>query len=661
MDIIDPLAAALGAYALAALAPLLARRHARAFSGILGLAGAAFSIVAGVLGVWGRGAKPGFSLGATSIPLMHLTFFVDPLAGFALVLLGFVSGAVLLHAMTNGGPRDQRLPALLSLLAGAIALVLTATQATAFLISWETMSLAGFLILALQDDAERGGAVGVRYLLYAHIGVAALLIAFAALYAATGSLDFSAYRGLAASQPLFASIAFGAALIGFGTKAGLIPFHGWLPPAYAAAPAPGAAMMSGVMSKTAIVLMARFLFAFLGPGPDWWGYALLIAGLTSAFMGVLAALQEDDLKLALAWSSIENLGIIFAALGLASLLLSHNAPDLALVAASVALFHAANHSAFKTLLFLGGGMVERGTGTRKLDSLGGLGSKMPVTACVFLVGALAISGMPPLNGFVSEWVLAQTFLRALSPATSMGVRFAAATSLAVLAMVGGFAVAAFVRLHGIIFLGQARSRAVASARDPGWGAWVAPLMLATACVALAIAAAPVMAVLGTVLSPWIGAAAPPAATPLTGLGGATLNPAFLLVALLALGLPLFLVLQTARTPHPTAVWACGNRAENPRATYTGAAMVKPFRMIFAALLATTTELQSTPRINARPRVELRTRVHHGFDEHVVQPLARGTITVSRSLRRIQAGSIQLYLAYILVALVTLILYVVVIS
>ncbi|HZK67377.1 MAG TPA: proton-conducting transporter membrane subunit, partial [Chloroflexota bacterium] len=389
-----------------------------------------------------------------------------------------------------------------------MVLVVLADSVFAFLFAWEAMSLVSFFLVIhhhRQDQVRRAGYI---YLVMTHASTGFLLAGFLALFAASGSLEFAALRASAASlPPLTRDIVFLAALVAFGTKAGVIPLHVWLPRAHPAAPSHVSALMSGVMIKMGIYGLIRVGWELAAPGPAWWGALVLALGCVSAVLGVLYALMEHDLKRLLAYHSVENIGIIMMGLGAALLLSALGYPGAAALGLLAGLYHVLNHAVFKALLFLGAGAVQQSAGTRDLEKLGGLIRRMPWTAATFLVGSAAISALPPLNGFVSEWLTFQSLL-ALS-AAGPGLAVGAVVAVGLLALTGGLAAFCFVKAFGITFLGMPRSEKVGEAREVALSMRLAMVFLAAVCFALGLLPTFVAGLLAPVTMALVGAAPPP--------------------------------------------------------------------------------------------------------------------------------------------------------
>ena len=387
-----------------------------------------------------------------------------------------------------------------ALLVASMAMVCLARNAVLFLLAWEIMALASFFLVAFEHEKPEVRRASWIYLVATHLGTACLLVMFLLLGAAAGSLDFDRFAGSLPAQ--VSGICFILALIGFGTKAGIIPFHVWLPEAHPAAPSHVSALMSGIMIKTGIYGIIRML-SFLGAPPLWWGWLLLAIGIVSGVLGVVYALAQHDLKGLLAYHSVENIGIIMMGLGVGMIGWSAGMPSVAILGMTGGLLHVLNHALFKGLLFLGAGSVYQAAHTREIDLLGGLIKKMPVTACCFLIGAVAISGLPPLNGFVSEFLI---YLASLRGATAMGADVAIPLFLAVgsLALIGGLAAACFTKAFGIVFLGEPRSQDAAHAREAHPLMLVPMLLLAAACIGVGLLGMVVVPALSGVVSGILG-------------------------------------------------------------------------------------------------------------------------------------------------------------
>ena len=458
-----------GVLALVALAPLAialrASSHATNMlygaSLVITLALCVIALLA-LLGYDGAASATTLPLG---LPWLGAHFRVDALSAFFLFVVNLGGAAASLFALGYGRHEEfpQRVLPFYPVYLGAMNLVLLADDAFSFLVSWEFMSLTSWALVIAHHHIRENLRAGYIYLLMASFGTLALLLAFGLLAGADGNYAFDAMRAAHPSGGLAALVLI-LVLIGTGSKAGLVPLHAWLPLAHPAAPSHVSALMSGVMTKVAVYGFVRIVFDLLGQPDWWWSLVVLAAGGGTAVMGVLYALMQRDLKRVLAYSTIENIGIIFAALGLALAFKAQGMTLAAALALTAALLHVFNHSLFKSLLFCGAGAVLTSTGERDMEKLGGLIHRMPRTAFVFLIGAMAISALPPLNGFVSEWLTFQAIL--LSPQLpSWGLKLMVPAVGALLALSAALAAACFVRAFGISFLGRARAPEASAARE----------------------------------------------------------------------------------------------------------------------------------------------------------------------------------------------------
>src|SRR5574337_985433 len=414
------------------------------------------------------------SLGLPGLPF-HLR--LDALSGCFLLLLGIVGAGISVFAAGYFRAGEGTAPGLLCLqyhtFLASMAMVILADDAYLFMVAWETMALSSYFLVTTQHRIPEIQRAGFLYLLMAHVGALALLLCFGVLHGGSWIMTFDAMRG-ATLSPAWAGLAFGLALFGFGAKAGLVPLHVWLPEAHPAAPSPVSAMMSGLMLKVAIYGLLRVSFDLLHGGPWWWGMLTLGLGLGTALFGAIFAAVQTDMKRLLAYSSIENIGLIVAAVGLALLASAFDMRLLAALALAAALLHAFNHALFKSLLFLATGSVLHATHERSLGKLGGLIRRMPWVATLALIGTLALAGLPPLNGFVSEWLLLQEFLRTPSiPHAFIDMPVALA----------GYVM---VKCYGVVFLDQPREPSLMQAQDAGWLERGGLAWLARGCILIGV-------------------------------------------------------------------------------------------------------------------------------------------------------------------------------
>jgi hydrogenase-4 component B len=613
------------------------------------IAGAVLAL-APAIRVLGGGAVAGVRV-ETGVPGGPWVFAVDPLsAWFLLVVLGagiaaLVYGDFYLPAEAeHGSVPAARMVFALEL--AAMTLVVTAQSVMPFLAAWELMALGGYFTVVFDDRRQDVRRAGLVYLVATHAGTLLLFLMF--VMWGTHAADLS-FASLSAGVPRLGdarSPVLVLALLGFGVKAGFVPLHFWLPEAHGAAPSHVSALMSGVVIKMGIYGLLR-VTTLLGVPPAWWPWTVLMLGLASGVLGVLWALAQHDLKRLLAYHSVENIGIILIGLGVGGLGLVYRVPALAVLGLAGALLHTLNHALFKSLLFLGAGNVLRATGTRALERLGGLARSMPVTWAGFLVGSAAIVGLPPLNGFVSEWLIFQGLLGAGFSGTpaALGVLGAAA-----LALVGGLALACFAKVGGVVFLGRGRSGATTQARELAAGFLVPAVALAAACIAIGfwprLVLTPVVRVAG-----YVGGIPEAAALPVAGAVLVAARRVALLAGLvLVVSLLLWWVRATAlrrQSVRARPTWACGYARPTPRAQYTASSFAAPLLALFGRA--------SGVRAVEQPRA-FETHPTNVVLDRAILPLWRTLETASGWLHRLERGRIQVYLLYLVAAVSLLLIY-----
>jgi hydrogenase-4 component B len=469
--------------------------------------------------------------------------------------------------------------------------------------------------------------------------------------------------GAAGLAPLTRDAIFLLALFGFGSKAGIIPLHIWLPMAHPVAPSHVSALMSGVVIKMGIYGLLRVVLDVLGGGPVWWGGMVLGVGTVSALLGVLYALMEHDLKRLLAFHSVENIGIILIGVGAGLIFRTYGLMALATLGFIGALYHTINHASFKGLLFMGAGSVLHATGTRNMEELGGLIKRMPWTALCFLIGCAAISALPPLNGFVSEWLVFQALIGGFAiPTPEVAVIMPIAVGM--LALTGGLAAACFVKAFGITFLAIPRSHEAEHAHEAPRSMLLGMGLLALACVGLGLAPFAVVPALGGILAGLGGLPATPATFTLgvalrTPAEFGSMSPTLVaLVLLVLLGcIPLaLLALRVNRARRMSDSWGCGRIGQTPRMEYTATAFAEPLRRVFAELYRPTKEL--TIDVHPESRYFVQSIAYHSaitpwFEHMLYAPFLRLVSLAAQRVRRLQSGSLYLYLTYIALALVVL--------
>jgi hydrogenase-4 component B len=606
------------------------------------------------------------------VTLFTCTIRLDPLSAWFTLALAILALAVSVYSFGYLRPMEgtRNLGALgffyNSVLLG-LALVFTAANAFFFLSAWEVMAVSAFCLVVFEHEKAETRRAALVYIVMSHAGTVMILAGFLLLAAFAGSTDFAAFHLLGSKlPPAEQGAVFLLFFAGFGVKAGIVPLHIWLPDAHPVAPSNVSALMSGIVIKCGIYGMARVFFDFYGPPPLWTGTMVLAAGVITALVGVLYALQEHDLKRLLAYHSIENIGIIVMGFGAALMFRTLGHPNLAAIAIVGALFHTLNHAIFKGLLFLAAGSVVQSVRTRNMEEMGGLIRRMPGTALFFLIGAIAISGLPPLNGFVSEWLTYQALLAGFGTTHSL-TRLMFPIAGALLALTAALAAACFVKAFGIPFLALPRSEAAATAQEAAPAMWWGMALLASACFALGLGATWILPVFDPITQQALGVRISPslvsrgialqAGSPQSG----TVSPAGIaLVFLVLAGAAFFLVnrrLRHARVATGPA-WDCGLPGLTSDNEYTATAFSKPLRLIFSTFYRPRREIR--PEYEVSPyypsAVHFESGIEPTFEKHVYGPLKDWVFAVSRRVRGIQAGSIHAYLAYIFVTLILLLLF-----
>jgi hydrogenase-4 component B len=590
----------------------------------------------------------------------HVRF--DALSGFFYLLIGVVLIAASLFGpgyvreFEHGRHPLSVLGFFTGLFVAGMELVLLADDAFFFVIAWELMSVSSYFLVAFQHEQASNRRAGFLYLLMAVVGAIAIILGFGVLASFSGGLTFDHFRAVKLT-PIWASVAFVLALFGFGMKAGLVPFHAWLPEAHPAAPSHISALMSGVMLKVAVYGFIRFTFDLLDEVYWQWGLLALLLGTASAVLGILYAMQQQNLKRLLAYSSVENIGIIFIALGLALIFFSSGQTRLGTLGIVAALMHCLNHALFKSLLFLGAGAILHQTHEPGMENMGGLIHRMPIMAGIFLIGCLSLSALPPFNGFVSEWLIFQTALQTGNLESGV-IRSLIPTASAVLALTSALAAGCFVKVYGVAFLGLPRSRHVADCHEVSHrGMLAGPALLAGLCVALGVLPTPVIQSLNVVTGQLVGNTLPG----VSAMGWIWLSPVSLEVAsysplLVLVGMMLtvwacyqLFYRRSGRLDARRAVpWDCGFGGLTARMQYSSMGFAMPFRRIFQPVfdVEETIEEQNTgPGGFQTERLQYQLQVSDRSWAYVYRPVARFVIGMSRWVSRIQTGNIRTYIAY----------------
>jgi hydrogenase-4 component B len=603
---------------------------------------------------------------------LSLSYAVDPLSAWFLVVLSVIAVPIALFSVgyARHAPLDQRsvfLGIAFNVLLATVEAVFVASDVIAFLFAWELMTLATTALVATEHEVRATRRAAYLYLVMSHVATGMLIAAFFVLASASDSLSFDTLLAGDVVPGALRDAVFLLFFLGFGVKAGIIPLHVWLPEAHPAAPSSISALMSGVLIKTGIYGIVRFGAFGLGLPRLSWGVLVLLIGALSAVLGVLYALMQHDLKRLLAYHSIENIGIILLALGAGMVAVSGGHPALAAVGVAAALYHVMNHAVFKGLLFLSAGGVVVASGTRQIEDYGGLLRRMPWTGALFLIGALAISGLPPLNGFASEWLAFQALLYGFRASSDPLVHFLFPVAGALLAMSAALAAACFVKAFGITFLALPRSQAAAGAHEVPAVMLLPQAVLAACCLALGVFPGVVLAALRSVLASLPGLEPSPGMVrgPL-GMAAAAgpfaaVTP-FALGAALAGGLGaaalLLLATRTGRAVRRAPTWGCGG-VLTPRTEYTATAFSKPLMMIFRAVYRPTREVEALAKVSPYFPQEIRyhVEIEPTFERYVYKPLMETVLGIADRLKILQAGSLHAYLGYVIALVLTLVIFI----
>jgi len=586
-----------------------------------------------------------------SLPGGRLALRLDPLAAIFLLPLFLVVACGSIYGLRYWPQQEhpdngRKLRLFYGLISGAMILLLTAQNSVLFLMGWEVMALSGYFLITTEDHKADVRQAGFIYLIATHTGTLALFATFALLSQSSGSLMFPAAGSLPVAG---SSLIFLFALFGFGMKAGLIPLHVWLPGAHAAAPSHASALLSGVMIKTGIYGLVR-LTSMFAEIPPWWGWTILLLGGISGILGVALALAQHDIKRLLAYHSVENIGIIALGLGLALLGRSYHLPELVALGLAGCLLHVANHGLFKSILFLSAGSMIHAVGSREIDHYGGLLKRQPWTGILFLGGAVAISGLPPFNGFISEWLIYLGAFLPLRETSSMLVL--AVLAAPALALIGGLALACFVKVFGISFLGEPRSAAAAAAHEAPAAMLIPTGMLLLVCVWIGLLPTTLTPLLNQAVAHWSVASEAGLATQVLVSLGWVSGCGWLLLLLVAV-LSLWIFSRSRKVPREIGTWGCGYQFPQPRMQYTASSfaefLVRLFRFSLwserhggkvGGLFPATTEFSShTPDLVL---------------DRLLTPAFRAVAWFFKIIRTsIQNGILALYLLYVALTVFTL--------
>jgi hydrogenase-4 component B len=651
-------------FGLGALASLLFAASPRTSRGVAAL----FSLLASVSGVIAvvlammEDAPPSLTMFVIP-PFGEFALQMDLLSTLLVAVISLIGIATSLYSFSDA-PAHASVGFFTNLFMGAMVLVVTVTNAFFFIIFWELMTLASYFLVVWEFDKKESAQTGFIYFLVAHVGAALIMVAFFLFFGNAGTFDFAGIRS-AALSPAAKNIVFVLAFLGFGAKAGMVPLHFWTPDTYAAAPSHVSALMSSVMKKTAIYGILRVCVDLVGGPVLWWGFTVLTFGTLSAVFGAFYALAEKDIKRLLAFSSVENVGIILMGVGLGMLGMATQQPVLAVLGFLAALYHLLNHAFFKALLFLGAGSVIKQVGTRDLNQMGGLSRRMPWTALTFLVGALAVSAIPPLNGFVSEWFTYQALLNAGGTAV-FALRVFAPLFAVLLALAGAFAVMVYVKAYGGAFTGPAHSKSAAFADEASVPALVGMSYLALGTIFLGLGA------------PWIApriaaVAADFANQPLIAVdSGWTIYPGNPLISIISTPLVAILLLGLLTVPVIVVAiyggwrnskrrnvdpWMCGYGYDAPMSV-RASSFDQPVKVSFQPLYWIRTIVEKPYRaINTfyHVAIEAIRSAEPVVENTVTRPTLRLVETAGHWIQTLQMGDIRLYCLYIIITLTILLI------
>ena len=645
--------------AIVALCLSKAENTAKVVACLFGIVAACCSIIAGATGIFGAEQ---FICFATPFNFANFTLLINPLSGLLLVAINILALVAWIYGLAYFDEyKGMGLGAIgffMNLFVASMNMVLTVDNAFWFLVFFELMSLTSYFLVIVEQKPQsiKGGFL---YFIMAHVGFFMIMLSYLIMAANTGSFEFATFRATQFS-PAIASLCFILAFCGFGCKAGMFPFHSWLPQAHPAAPSNVSALMSGGMIKIGIFGIVKVGLDLLGSCEVqlWWGLVILVIGALSSVLGVAYALGEHDIKKLLAYHSVENIGIILLGIAIGYMGMALNQPVIAVLGIMAGLYHVLNHAMFKGLLFLGAGSVLYTTGSRNMEIMGGLARVMPATAMCFLIGSLAISAIPPLNGFVSEWFIYQSMF-SVAITGDIIVRFFAAFAAVSLAITGALAVTCFVKAYGVTFLGAPRSEAAANAKEVPASMRIGMIILAVMCVCLGIGAPWVAPVMQNIAAATTGQAAIAVASGLDianpAIGSVVSTPmlAILLIACVLVPVAARSLFSKGGVASDRDPWACGYALdpEMPVVATTFAAEVKMFlKPIYAARDAVVSTAGSFQAMFGNV-VSGAAKAETVGDKYVVAGTASFVNWISKQVQKIEGGNFRVYIIYIVVALV----------
>ncbi len=643
--------------------PRVANWLAHAFSFLGGISGAITALIAlrgkdaAVLSLW------------HIVHGISLSFCIDSLSAFFLLVISALAIAVSVYA--TGYVTEYYHKKNVGLLGGGLnlfllsmVLVVTVDNGFAFLLAWELMSIVSFGLVMYEHEREEVRTAGFIYVVMTHVATLFITLSFLSLYLFAGSFDFVHFKNIAGVLPEWLrNIIFMMLLVGFGAKAGIVPLHIWLPRAHPAAPSHISALMSAVMIKTAVYGLLRFYLDLLGGGPAWWGVVILTVGVVSALLGIIYGLAENDMKRFLAYSSAENMGIIFMGIGTAMLFQSHQLPMLAALALTAALYHSLNHAVFKGLLFMGAGAVLFATHTRNINELGGLIKRLPTTAILFLIGGLSLSALPPFNGFVSEWAIFQSLFHLSLDVPGFGIKMTGAVAISALGLTGAFAAGAMVKHFGTAFLAMPRSEHAEHAVEVPVTMRAGMFLLALSCVGLGVVPGFVLGIVENISEMMFRTHVQSASLFHMPFGSS--SEGILFPGVLWIGLPGIVLLTVFFLRHwlgknemrVDETWNCGTTLR-PSMEYTGTSFSNPVLVILQQIVGTRRVVDVHAHYAYYPRrINHFMQTHYSIEAVAYRPMVELTVKLAQKIRVIQNGNLQSYLAYMVIALIIALLWI----
>ncbi|MCE5341761.1 MAG: hypothetical protein LLF92_11655 [Planctomycetaceae bacterium] len=591
------------------------------------------------------------------VPYGSFSVELDSLSALFLIPVLLISSIIAIYAcgymLAYKGRRLGVPTFFFNMLVAGMAMVVISRNSILFLVAWEVMSLASYFLVTFDDEHESVRQAGWIYLIATHIGTAFLLAFFILLGKYSGTLSFDSAAVLSSAGPTTLSILFLLSLVGFGTKAGIMPLHVWLPEAHPAAPSHVSAIMSGVMIKMGIYGIVRTIY-ILPTVEVWWGWLLIGLGAITGILGVLFALAQHDFKRMLAYSSVENIGIIIIGLGLGVVGVAQGSQVLAILGFAGALMHTINHSIFKSLLFMGAGAILHTTGTRYMDLLGGLIKRMPKTAAAFAIGSVAICGLPPLNGFVSEFIL---YYGSFSAAITDGLPLVATTvgAIASLSVIGGFALAAFTKLFGIVFLGESRCPLPAHSHEVTAEMNFAMWILAGLCVIVGLAAPLILPVVASASASLTALSADQITAQISPVKNILFIISMVSVTLIVFVLILMFLRKKMLAKNPVTqspTWDCGYIGATSRMQYTSSSFSHPIVDMFKSVLYSKSKSEKITKLFPQ-QAQFESHTPDVSSEYLYRPIFKWVDALMSKMHWVQYGVVQMYVLYIAITLIIL--------